>query len=301
MILEELNTENILLSVFLTTTIALIVYFFIITWKLKKLKKESEKILNSVNKDIIESVNYAKALQEATFPDSSRLKQFFQDVFVVLKPLETVSGDFHWFGNVSGRIYLAVVDCQGHGVPGAFLSMIGNTLLSQIIIEEKTRMPDKILMKMNLKLSGILSNISIKESDKDLMNLGICMIDYDERKVYYSGAKHSLYYLNDGRFREIEGSRHPVGMIGKNEISRFTLHEIDIKGSLTIYMTSEGFNYEAAPADSRVAALQMINLVLKIASLPFAEQYDAVINELEKHHYKKIQTDDITIIGLQVR
>jgi serine phosphatase RsbU (regulator of sigma subunit) len=299
--IDNLESGIILIIALITISLAVAVYLIIIWMKLRSLKIKSEEILNSVSKDIIDSINYAKALQEATFPDAARLKQFFEDVFIVLKPMETVSGDFHWFGNVSGRIYLAVVDCQGHGVPGAFLSMIGNTLLSQIIIEENTRMPDKILNKMNIKLSGILSNISITEKERDLMSLGICMIDYDEGKIYYSGAKHSLYYINDGRFREIEGSSHPVGMIGKNEVSRFALHEIEITGSLNLYMTSEGFNYETASADSQVASLQMINLILKIGSLPFSEQFEAINAELDNYDYRSIQTDDFTIIGLQVR
>lgn len=292
---------NFLHILFASFTLALFIYLSMQINKLRYLKSVADRILNSVSRDITDSINYAKAIQEATFPDEAKLKEYFEDVFVIFKPMEAVSGDFHWFGTVNGRLYLAVVDCQGHGVPGAFLSMIGNTLLNQVVVEEKTAMPQDILKKMNMKLQSILSSTVNTEIQNDVMNIGLCLVDYDEGRIYYSGANHSLYYVQDGKFRELEGDRFSLGFAESEVIQGFMQFDIKIEGSLMLYLTSEGFGYSATEPDDRIASLQMINLILKIGSIPFHEQYAMILEELNRFEYHKLQTDDFTIIGLQVR
>ncbi len=281
--------------------VCLVIYLLLLANRLRNLKTVSGEVLNSVSKDITDSINYAKAIQEATFPDETKLKEYFEDVFVVFKPMEAVSGDFHWFGAAEGRIYLAVVDCMGHGVPGAFLSMIGNTLLNQAVIEEKTVMPQDVLKKMNMKLQSILANSDNPEIQSELMNIGLCMVDYDNARIHYSGANHNLYFVQDGKFREFEGDGFSLGIPDSDVILGFTGYDIKIEGSLILYLASEGFSTTVTPFDGRIASLQMVNLVLNIAALPFSEQYEIVMEELKKQDYHQLQTDDFTLIGLQVR
>lgn len=299
--ISEIGDGILYYSVLTSAAVALAVYLLLLLHRQSHLRARAEEILNSVSRDITDSINYAKAIQDATFPDEAKLKEYFEDVFIVFRPLEAVSGDFHWFGNINGRIYLAVVDCQGHGVPGAFLSMIGNTLLNQVIIEEKTVMPGEILKKMNIKLQSILGNIEKTEIKNEIMNMGLCMVDYDNGKIHYSGANHSLYFIQDGKFRELTGDDYSLGITDNEVLPDFGQYEITIEGSLMLYLTSEGFGYTPSSPDYRVSSLQMINLILKIGSLPFSEQHEIVLNELEKYDYDKLQTDDFTIIGLQVR
>ncbi len=293
----ELAAEILLSGIIVT----LAVFLAITRRKLLRMKRSAKEIQNSVDRDIYESMSYARRIQKATLPDIIRLQEFFEDVFIIFKPIEMVSGDFHWFSLVNGKIFLAVVDCQGHGVPGAFLSMMGNTLLNQIINEEKLFIPSEILSRINTKISHLLSGMGENSHGKEIMHMGLCMVDYDTRKIRYAGAVHSLYFVNDGKFRELEGDSHAIGAKTENdELLPFRDHEIDIKGSLVLYMTSEGFNYEEASPDEHIESLQMINLILKVGSMPFYEQQDAIIAELEKYNYRKLQTDDFTIIGVRV-
>jgi PAS domain S-box-containing protein len=203
-------------------------------------RKMIELEIQNKNKKITESINYAKRIQNAILPNSRVISKAIPDSFILYKPRDVVSGDFPWFVQIKDEIFIAAVDCTGHGVPGALLSLIGYFLLNDIVRSRKVTEPGKIL---DLLDEGVTTTLRQDEdaTTKDGMDIALCKINLNSQEVEYAGAHRPLYLMKGGEMDEVKGNKFPIGGgIFKNQ-TNFTNTKIKLKKGDSIYFSSDGF------------------------------------------------------------
>ena len=210
---------------------------------------------------------------------------------------DRVSGDFYWACQTEETIFLAVVDCTGHGVPGAFLAMIGTTLLNQIVREEKNHDPALILERLH----GLV-NESLKNTN-DGMDMSLCKIE-KRGKVTFVGARRPLYLVSPGpdgepELVETNGTRRSIGGHSRRDPKPFVNHEIQVNGSHTLYMTTDGFGDQVNPAGKKLGSKRLKELLCAYSHLSVDEQKRALSSYLTDYMGNVPQRDDITIMGLK--
>ena len=200
------------------------------------------KKIELANKQVTDSINYAKRIQDAILVPENLARVYLTDFFVFFRPRDIVSGDFYWFTHHRNKTFFAVADCTGHGVPGAFMSMIGNTLLNEIVNHKNITDPGKILEELN---DGVITSLRQDKTDilsqDDGMDISICAYDKEKNTLEFAGANHSLYLVNDGKIRDVKGDIHSIGgSIGEMKRS-FKTHKPDPGKNTFIYMSSDGY------------------------------------------------------------
>jgi serine phosphatase RsbU (regulator of sigma subunit) len=273
------------------------------------------------NKQITKSINYAKGIQGAMLPDRKELNKYIPDSFIFFKPRDIVSGDFYWFRkaqkkfdiqrifNVSKKeeftplkeddyFLLSAVDCTGHGVPGAFMSMIGYNLLDDITDKGVNR-PDLILEQLH---KGVQYALKQEVTDnKDGMDLAMCQIDIANKKLRYAGAKNPLVYIKDGEIEQLQADKIPIGGTLVND-PRFNLQEIDIDKDTYCYMFSDGFvDQFGGPKGRKYMAKKFRSLLLEIHDRPMEEQREILELTIETWMGDSYaQIDDILVMGFKL-
>ena len=292
-------TDMTYVLIFLISVLIIVISFLL--YSMKVLKKRRNTLIKKNDMKLTESMQYAKKIQNALMPDIKEFKGLFKDYFIISKSLDIVSGDLHWFANADGKFFIAVMDCRGHGIPGAFLSMIGHTLLTRIILEEKEYDTGKILDKMRTSLYAILKKEILANMTEKLMHISLCKIDLEESGIYFSGADNPLYCYRENEFIELEGDESTIGYsdMAKTNVN-FTTRHLDISDSTIIYLTTEGFYLDETRENKNVAALQTKNLIRNNVKHPFGLQKEEILKEMEKYDYKNLQTDDFTIIAIKI-
>lgn len=273
------------------------------------------------NKQITKSINYAKGIQGAMLPDRKELNKYIPESFIFFKPRDIVSGDFYWFRkaqkkfdlqrifNVSKKeefsplkeddyFLISAVDCTGHGVPGAFMSMIGYNLLDDITDKGVNR-PDLILEQLH---KGVQYALKQEVTDnKDGMDLAMCQVDIANKKLSYSGAKNPLVYIQDGEIAQLQADKIPIGGTLVND-PRFTLQEIDIDKDTYCYIFSDGFvDQFGGPKGRKYMAKKFRALLLEIHERPMEEQREILeltIDTWMGDSYAQI--DDILVMGFKL-
>jgi ligand-binding sensor domain-containing protein/serine phosphatase RsbU (regulator of sigma subunit) len=265
--------------------------------------RESKRIIEEKNLNITASIEYALKIQQAMLPLESTIKKELDDYFIIYKPRDIVSGDFYWFYRGGGTIFIAAVDCTGHGVPGAFLSMLGTKELNDIVGEGRIPEPAHLLQAMD---SGIRKTLQKKKIDLRGgagmgMEASLCMIDIDKGKLTFAGAKRPLYYVKNGEFFEIKGDRRTIGGRSKKEPPLFTNHEINIDSETTIYLTTDGFADQNNIKNKKYGSNRLKRFLHDNAHLGMTQQEKALLGALKKHQGTEEQRDDITIIGIKLK
>ncbi len=274
--------------------------------------EQQNKQLEDQNEHITASVRYAKTIQTAVLPFEERIKNYL-DLFIIFKPKDIVSGDFYWFTSIksktqqnSSTIFIAAVDCTGHGVPGAFMSMIGSQLLSKIVKEDKIYDPAEILLQLH---NGIYLSLKQATSDNtDGMDVCLCRIDKNtikpnEIKVTFSGAKRPLYYFKKQKntLTRIKGDRKTIG--GKptrNMLAKFTNTEIILQKEDLIYLTTDGYIDQNNSERIRLGSRKFENIISNNANKPLNEQKQILETELNNWQILEQQRDDITVVGIKL-
>ncbi len=259
-------------------------------------RRKAEKLL----KNVTQSINYAKRIQEAIIPKESELQKYL-DCFVFFRPKDIVSGDFYWFAEKENKKILVVGDCTGHGVSGALMTMIGTNILNQIVHNYEIHQPDQILNIMPVLLEQTLLHAEGKI--KDGMDISIIMIENQSpqgSKVSYAGAMNSLYYVQNQEFTEIKANKVPIG--GKrNEDFVYQKHEIFVENPTTFYLRSDGFQDQFGGADnSKFMTKNFKKLLLDISNKTITEQKMLIENTFADWKGRYKQTDDVLVIGLRV-
>jgi len=256
---------------------------------------QKSKVIEEKNRDITASIRYAERIQMAMLPREDS----FHDTFVLFLPKDIVSGDFYWMHDTGDLQFIAAVDCTGHGVPGAFMSIIGHNSLTKIVREYGITRPAAILDQLNLEVTRSLLQRG-DEVINDGMDLALVAYDKKHRKLEYAGAYNPLVIVRDGEIITIKGDRFPIGMATTSE-KKFTNVDVDIQREDILYMFSDGYADQfGGPEGKKFKVGNLKNEFLRISSLPMAEQKEQLLKTLGDWMKGKSQIDDILIIGTRV-
>ncbi|MCS7005088.1 MAG: SpoIIE family protein phosphatase [Cytophagales bacterium] len=258
-------------------------------------------VIEEKNQNITDSLRYAQTIQQALLPTRFELEQVFQEYFLIYLPKDIVSGDFYWFMQVDQVKFIAAVDCTGHGVPGAFMSMIGNEFLNEIIGVEKIYEPAKILERLHTNVRRALRQEENQNTDG--MDVCLCRIEaisLGHRKIVFAGARRSLIYTNRGELREEKGDKCSIGGIQRENIRTFQQKELILSKGEIIYLFTDGIVDQNNPQGKRLGSARFFSLIDEIKSLSMREQKALILAELASHQSSSLQRDDITVIGIKI-
>jgi serine phosphatase RsbU (regulator of sigma subunit) len=270
-----------------------------------EIQKESIEKANSIlaekNKQITDSLEYAKRIQLSLLPDSELLRSKFNDSFIWYQPRDIVGGDFYWYAEFKNTICLVVLDCSGHGVPGAFMTVLANTLLNRHVFDLKSDdSPSKVLGFLDENVKKELNQQGIQLSAFEGIDLATCMIDRKSCNIKFSGAKMPLYHFSEGKLNHIKGSRFSVGG-GNSTVKNFNEVSIDLKRNDVIYLATDGFQDQfGGEKGKKYMKLHFKSLLQSIAELPLADQGEKLKSVFHQWKNFNLQTDDILIIGIKV-
>jgi serine phosphatase RsbU (regulator of sigma subunit) len=262
-------------------------------------RKMIELEIQNKNKKITESINYAKRIQTAILPNSRVISKTLPDSFILYKPRDVVSGDFPWFMQIKNDIYIAAVDCTGHGVPGALLSLIGYFLLNDIVRSRKVTDPGVIL---DLLDEGVTKTLRQDEdaSTKDGMDIALCKVNMDTREVEYAGAHRPLYIMRNGTMEEVKGNKFPIGGgIFKNQ-TNFTNTKLTLKKGDSIYFSSDGYPDQfGGPEGRKFGPKRVREIIERVHKMPMLDASKIFDQEWESWRGDTKQTDDVLLIGIK--
>ncbi len=270
--------------------------------ELKAKNEEIQKQRDEIKKQheyITQSINYARRIQNAILPAEELLSSFFSEYFIISLPRDIVSGDFYWFKKINdSKIILTVADCTGHGVPGAFLSMLGTAYLNEIV-----NYPDITAGQiLNILRENIIISLQEREDNdiRDGMDIALAIFDFKNHKVNYAGAYNPLFIFREGELIEIKGDRMPVGFSRKNHIP-FKDNWFDFQENDTFYLFSDGFIDQFGGKYHR--KFRMVNfkkLLSSIQDAPLEIQKELIVSAYKEWKGDNKQIDDITIVGVKV-
>ncbi|MEM9981915.1 MAG: SpoIIE family protein phosphatase, partial [Bacteroidota bacterium] len=260
---------------------------------------EANDLIRATNKNMTDSIRYASTIQKAVLPDRSYVEKIFSDLFILYKPKDIVSGDFYWVTQVGNKKVIAVCDCTGHGVPGAFMSMIGSMLLTEIVSKQQFTDPDQILELMD---SNVRKRLNQKEGEnKDGMDICLCVIEEQGEKVQvsFAGAKRDLYYNSEGALGLLKGNRRTIGgfMISKEG---FTKINLSLKKDDIIYLSTDGLFDQANHEREKFGSQRFREFVALYKQESMQQQYALLDHMLGQHQTDTPQRDDITLIGIKL-
>jgi len=262
----------------------------------------TNKELDKKNNQIMESINYAKLIQTAMLQRETALDSYIPESFILLKPKNVVSGDFYWYTNKNDKLIIATIDCTGHGVPGAFMSLIGANILNQIVLTENITEPNLILEELH---KGV--NIALNQKhtgNDDGMDASVLVIDKKKKLISFSGAKNPIIVIKDDILEEIEGDEISIGGTQRHKDEKFTKKDIKMLGDIYLYSFSDGYQDQFGGIRNRkFMQNQMRNLFFEIHKKEMKEQKEILNNKIEdwKNESKAKQTDDILIIGMHLK
>ena len=266
---------------------------------ISKQKSEVEmqkKIVEEKNKEITDSINYANRIQGALLASEELLKKNLNEHFVLFNPKDIVSGDFYWARNIENKFFLCLADCTGHGVPGAFMSLLNISLLKEAVVEKKIYQPDVILNEVRNEIISVLNPEGSQES-KDGMDCVLCCFENEQLK--FSCANNCLWIIRKNQLIEFKADKMPVGKFIENR--PFTLHTEILQKGDCIYLSSDGYPDQfGGPKGKKFKYKQLENLLLSIHRKPMEEQKVILNNTMNQWRNNMEQVDDICIVGVRI-
>ncbi len=268
----------------------------------EELQIQSEQLEHS-NKHTTDSIRYALRIQEAVLPTISDLKDLFgnKNVMTFYSPKDIVSGDFYWAKEKNGSKVIAVADCTGHGVPGAMLTMIGESFLNNIILEKGITEPSMILDALQVYFSALFKGGT--HNIQDGMDISIAKIDSKNQKLHFAGARNPITYIQNGEMKTIQGDRMSIGnaKIKLKSFDTFTNHQIDISVPTTFYMYTDGYQDQfGGKKDRKFYSKNLRNLFFNIHQKPMSRQRTQLKMTFVKWCDFAKQTDDVTVLGIKI-
>ncbi len=254
------------------------------------------------NEQIEGSIRYAKRLQSALLPSVQELQQAVPNSFIFRLPQHIVSGDFFWVEALKDQIILILADCTGHGVPGAFMTILGSTLLNEVVLQHHTTEAAQILYELDKRLSATLRYQTSKYQVADGMDVIVLNLDLTQRKAVFAGAKNPIYYQTDGEFHTIKGSKFPIGGNDSYYVTKvFEEHTIDLGQSTVFYLSTDGYQDQIGGEEGRKFMTKNFRALLQeIADKPVFEQAQILEQTFVSWQGNVKQIDDVTVIGLKV-
>ncbi|TAF67824.1 MAG: hypothetical protein EAZ55_02040 [Cytophagales bacterium] len=254
------------------------------------------------NRDITDSIEYAKRIQEALLPTSQEIQQALPESFIWLKPRDIVSGDFYWITQTPDeKVVIAAIDCTGHGVPGALMSMVADAYLNQIVNMQNITEADQILNQLHKNVRKAFKQEHTES--RDGMDLALCVIDKKQKQVSFAGAKNPLLYIQNNQVEIIKADRFPIGGLQHEAERFFTKHTINIAEPTTFYLFSDGIQDQFGGEKGKKFMLTNLReLLLKTHQMPMEEQKEVMQNAINEWMEKgeAQQIDDILLMGFKV-
>jgi len=253
------------------------------------------------NKNITDSINYARRIQLAMIPSVRFFNNIFKESFIFFKPKDIVSGDFFWITEKKDKVFVAAVDCTGHGVPGAFMSIIGIELLRKLVNSQGIEEPSEVLNELNRNFAEIFKDVE-NITLRDGMDVAFCIIDRASMILEFAGAFNPLYLIRDNKITEIKGDRFSVGLEDyENGVQSFTNHHIQLHKNDMIYIFTDGYSDQfGGPEGKKFKYRRFRHLLLSIHRLPLPEQREQLERSMEEWKGENDQVDDILVIGMKV-
>ena len=304
---KEKQNLRIILFFLLLGSVSIVVFLYIISKRLKTIREqkviieEQHELLNQSHKDVTDSINYAKRIQDALMTSSVYMKDILKDSFIIFKPKDVVSGDFYWVHKtMDNTVFFVVADCTGHGVPGAFMSMIGNSLLNEVIIEDKVTEPALILDKLRDLLIKSLQQQGGDENTKEGMDIALCKLDSKKSEIEYAGAFNPMFHIRDGVLSEFKPNNQPIGVYA-GEKTPFTNHKIKVEKGDMIYISSDGYPDQfGGPKGKKFLKKRFCDMILKASTQPISTQEKLIETTLKDWMEGYEQIDDICVMGVRV-
>ncbi|MES2139771.1 MAG: SpoIIE family protein phosphatase [Bacteroidota bacterium] len=286
---------------------ALIIVIALIAIKLLLLNKRTTKILKKQNliieeknKNITDSINYAKRLQNAILPSVEMIDKILPEYFILYLPKDIVSGDFYWVSHSENKIIVAAIDCTGHGVPGALLSIVGHNAINQTVNELGITQPSKILDSMNDIIKKILNHDNGTEI-KDGMDMALCTYDKTTGVLEYAGANNPLYIISEKKLHIIKASKLTVGTIQEQTVNSPINHSVQLKKGDCFYIFSDGYVDQFGGEKNKKFKTSLLkNLLLSLNDHSMEEQKKMIYNEFKRWQGNNEQVDDVLLIGIRV-
>lgn len=264
------------------------------------LLREQKAEIERKNRDITDSINYAKRIQSSILPQSDLLAKAFKEYFIYFVPRDIVSGDFYWFSNLKGKFIITVADCTGHGVPGAFMSMIGTTLLNDIVKQQEINSPADILKRLDTEIKILLQK-NEPEHTRDGMDISIVEIDTKTRKVRLASAKRPVYLFINGELNVYKGIRRSVGDSIIEDESEFVNIEYDMNENDALYLFSDGYSDQfGGPEGKKYMSANIRKLLLDIYKKPMREQEELIHTTFQQWKGNEEQVDDVVFLGIRL-
>jgi len=261
--------------------------------------------LRTANNSTMQSIRYAKRIQEAVLPSHKKMTENFSDSFIFYEPRDIVSGDFYWFTQIEGMKIIAAVDCTGHGVPGAFMTMMGNDLLNNVVNDKGIIEPSEILIELDKKVQKTLNieNAGRKsvQSRNDGMDLAIVAIKEKTQTILFAGAKSPLFHIQNGEPHLIKGSKFPIGSSQFSHKKVFETKLLNYQKGDMFYIYSDGFQDQFGGEEGRkYLSKRFRQFLIRISHHPLKEQRRMLKKELRNWQNRQKQTDDILVIGFKL-
>jgi tetratricopeptide (TPR) repeat protein len=322
---ESLTIENDLQvrrNIFMAAALVLVLILVVVVWRNARKSKRAnvllqhqtneissqKKIVEEQHRDIVDSINYAKRIQGAVLPTQAEIHALFPQSFIFFRPRDIVSGDFWWIGQSGNIKIMAVADCTGHGVPGAFMSLIGNTALNEVVKEKHITDPAQILYHLAQNIVSVLKQEQrekenaepfLMKSVKDGMDISLCALDEKNGVLHFAGANTPLYYVQNGVMKVIRGDRQPVGIF-EGELKPFTAHTIPLKGLEAFYIFSDGYADQfGGPQGKKFKSSRLQELLFSLHKEDAQKQQQGLADVFDRWKNHLDQVDDVLVAGVK--
>lgn len=265
------------------------------------LLKEDYKQVDKKNVEHIDSLKSAKRIQSAILPSQNYFLNKFNHAFILNKPKDVVSGDFFWYAECYDAVYIAVADCTGHGVPGAFTSIMGNLFLNQLVYEKKLTDAGAILKELNLLMVSALNKQTHHERMYEGMDIGLMILHKNMNEAQYAGALHNLWVIRQKSIHEFKGMRYPIGGFQVEKEKSFYTHRIPLQKGDMMYLKTDGFADQFGKNGKKFLTKKLKQQLEKISLLPIQIQQLELEHILETWKGDEEQTDDVLFFGFEIK
>ena len=264
----------------------------------EEIEHQNSKI-SELYREVTDSIKYAKSLQEAILPPEDYVNKALPHSFILYKPKDIVSGDFYWVEEKGNKVYFAAVDCTGHGVPGAFMSIVGYNTLNDAL--NKQNDPAAILDELNKGISNKLHRNSANSAMRDGMDVAICCVDFEKNELQYAGAYNPLYILRNNEVQQIRADKFPIGSYFDGEPKNYTNHKIQLEKGDYVYIFSDGYADQfGGPKGKKFMYRRFREYLLSLIGKDMTEQKQFLDSNIEKWRGPLEQVDDILVMGLHI-
>ena len=253
------------------------------------------------NKELTDSMVYASVLQQGLLPKKRHFNRLVSESFIIYEPFHYVSGDFYWLAQKEDKVYFAAVDCTGHGVPGAMLTMLGHSFLNYIVLNKGLTSVDEVLQELDKKLIETYAPAIENGATNDWMDISLCCFDKKEKKLHYSGANRKILFVSGDQHQILSGSRYPIGGWQIEDERKYPSQTVTAEKGDTVYLGSDGFQDQFGGSRlKKYSSKKLHETILKISHLSLAKQADLLKEEFKSWKGAQPQVDDICLLGIKL-